>query len=86
MTWTGQRNFDIPANWKICAENGIDGYHVFLSGPHHRAFGEVTDGHNMRIFNRQGWVLIHAEEGSPDNDAYDFRHNTLHSDRLPDSG
>ena len=75
MTWVGQSNFDIPANWKICAENAIDGYHVFLSGPHHRAFGEVVDGHNMEIFTRQGWALIHAREGSPDNNAYDFRHN-----------
>ena len=75
MTWVGQKNFNIPANWKVCAENGIDGYHVFLSGQHHRNFGEVVDGHNMEIFNRQGWVLIHAAEGSPDNDAYDFRHN-----------
>ena len=75
MSWVGQQDFDIPANWKICAENGIDGYHVFLSGPHHRAFGEVVDGHNMKIFTRPGWALVHADEGSPDNDAYDFRGN-----------
>ena len=52
MNWVGQQNFDIPANWKICAENGIDGYHVFLSGPHHRSFGEVVDGHHMKIVTR----------------------------------
>lgn len=75
MRWVGQQNFDIPANWKICAENGIDGYHVFLSGPHHRSFGKVVDGRNMKIFVRNGWALIHAGQGSPDNDAYDFRKN-----------
>ena len=75
MRWIEQTNFAIDANWKVCAENGIDGYHVFLSGPHHRAFGEVVDGHNMTIYTRPGWALIHAGEGTPDNAAYDFRAN-----------
>jgi choline monooxygenase len=75
MVWSGQQNFDIPANWKVCAENGIDGYHVFLSGPHHRAFGVVMDGHNLEMINRQGWILLRADAGNPDNGVYDFRPN-----------
>jgi nitrite reductase/ring-hydroxylating ferredoxin subunit len=75
MTWIGQKNFDIPANWKVCAENGVDGYHVFLSGPHHRNFGAVMNGHGLEMFNRQGWIFLHAKAGDPDNGVYDFRPN-----------
>jgi nitrite reductase/ring-hydroxylating ferredoxin subunit len=75
MTWIGQKNFDIAANWKVCAENAVDGYHDFLSGPHHRNFSKAMDGRSLEMINRQGWILLHAKPGDPDNGVYDFRPN-----------
>lgn len=75
MIWIGQKNFDIPANWKVCAENAVDGYHDFLSGPHHRNFSKVMDGRSLEMINRPGWILLHAKPGDPDNGVYDFRPN-----------
>jgi choline monooxygenase len=68
-------DFDIAANWKVVVENALDGYHVFLSGPAHRAFGRIMDGHRLRMINRPGWIALHGPEGTPDNGVYDFRAN-----------
>ena len=72
MVLISQQDFDIAANWKVVAENSIDGYHVFLSGPAHRAFGTFMDGRNLRMINRPVWILLHAGPGRPDNGVYDF--------------
>ena len=75
MRWIEQADFDIAANWKVVVENSLDGYHVFLSGPAHHAFGKLMDGRNLRMINRPGWIVLHAHEGAPDNGVYDFRPN-----------
>lgn len=75
MVRVDRQDFDIAANWKVVAEDGIDGYHVFLSGPAHRAFGRFMDGHGLRMINRPDWILLHAGPGSPDSGVYDYRSN-----------
>ncbi|MGH6718350.1 MAG: aromatic ring-hydroxylating oxygenase subunit alpha [Alphaproteobacteria bacterium] len=75
MACLDRQTFDIAANWKVVVENSLDGYHDFLSGPAHRAFSRFMDGHNLRLINRPGWVLLHAGPGTPDNGVYDFRAN-----------
>jgi len=75
MVFTGQDSFDIGANWKVVAENSIDWYHVYLSGPAHRAFGKIVDRGNIRTVCRPNWIWLRGAEGSPDNGAYDFRLN-----------
>lgn len=72
MVWTDQANFDIAANWKVVAENGLDGYHVFLSGPAHKALGELMDGHNLKMTTHEGWAKLHAHAGTGDNKAYGY--------------
>jgi choline monooxygenase len=72
MVWTEQADFDIAANWKVVAENSLDGYHVFLSGPAHRNLGELMDGHNLAMTNHPGWAMLHAHAGSADNRAYRY--------------
>ena len=73
MVWTDQADFDIAANWKVVAENSLDGYHVFLSGPAHRNLGELMDGHNLAMTNHRGWAMLHAHAGTGDNRAYRYR-------------
>ena len=72
MVWTDQADFDIAANWKVVAENSLDGYHVFLSGPAHRNLGELMDGHNLAMTNHPGWAMLHAHAGTGDNNAYRY--------------
>jgi len=72
MVWTDQADFDIAANWKVVAENSLDGYHVFLSGPAHRNLGELMDGHNLAMTNHRGWAMLHAHAGTGENDAYRY--------------
>ncbi len=75
MVWIERQDFDIGANWKVVVENSIDNYHVMLSGPAHRAFGKFADGSDLKLFNRPGWILLHAGPGTPDSGVYDFRAN-----------
>jgi choline monooxygenase len=72
LRWIEQADFDIAANWKVVVENSLDGYHVFLSGPAHRAFGRLMAGERLRMINRPGWIVLHAPEGTPENGVYDF--------------
>jgi len=72
MVWTDQANFDIAANWKVVAENSLDGYHVFLSGPAHKALGELMDGHNLEMTTHEGWAMLHASAGTGTNKAYRY--------------
>jgi choline monooxygenase len=74
MAWTGRQDFAIPANWKVVVENSLDGYHVNLSGPAHRAFGRLIDDH-LEMIPRRDWLLLRAGIGVPENGAYDFRPN-----------
>ena len=72
MVWTDQADFDIAANWKVVAENSLDGHHVFLSGSAHRNLGELMDGHNLVMTNHPGWAMLHAHAGTGDNSAYRY--------------
>jgi carnitine monooxygenase subunit len=72
MVWTEQVNFDIAANWKVIAENSLDGYHVFLSGPAHKALGELMDGHNLAMTTHANWAMLHAHAGTGQNKAYRY--------------
>jgi phenylpropionate dioxygenase-like ring-hydroxylating dioxygenase large terminal subunit len=80
MVWTEQANFDIAANWKVVAENGLDGYHVFLSGPAHKALGELMDGHNLKMTTHEGWAKLHAHAGTGANHAYGYSTGTGQTD------
>ncbi|MBT5434551.1 MAG: aromatic ring-hydroxylating dioxygenase subunit alpha [Rhodospirillaceae bacterium] len=80
MVWVDQANFDIAANWKVVAENGLDGYHVFLSGPAHKALGELMDGHNLDMTTHEGWAKLHAHAGTGDNKAYGYNTGTGQTD------
>ncbi len=73
MVWIDQADFDIAANWKVIAENSLDGYHVFLSGPAHKALGELMDGHNLAMTTHEGWAMLHANAGTGDNKAYAYQ-------------
>ncbi|MDA0220774.1 MAG: aromatic ring-hydroxylating dioxygenase subunit alpha [Proteobacteria bacterium] len=72
MVWTDQADFDIAANWKVVAENSLDGYHVFLSGPAHKALGELMDGHNLAMTTHPNWAMLHAHAGTGQNRAYRY--------------
>jgi phenylpropionate dioxygenase-like ring-hydroxylating dioxygenase large terminal subunit len=75
MQFNGQQDFDIDANWKVVVENSLDAYHVYLSGPAHRAFGNLIDQADIEMTPKGGWMLLRSGPGDPDNQAYNFRSN-----------
>jgi phenylpropionate dioxygenase-like ring-hydroxylating dioxygenase large terminal subunit len=44
-----RQNFSIKANWKVVAENFLENYHSFYSGPGHRQLSDIIDQSTYRV-------------------------------------
>ena len=48
LRFVKRQDFDIKANWKVVAENFLENYHSFYSGPAHKQLSDVIDQETYR--------------------------------------
>tara|TARA_B100000676_G_C18043221_1_gene826331 strand:+ start:709 stop:1977 length:1269 start_codon:yes stop_codon:yes gene_type:complete len=64
--------YDVDCNWKVVMDNGIDAYHLGISGPHHQVFNRMCDFKNGRQIADDVSLALIGGPGDPNNEGYSF--------------
>lgn len=64
--------YDVACNWKVVMDNGIDAYHLGISGPQHQIFNRMCDFENGRQIADDVSLALIGAPGDPNNEGYSF--------------
>ena len=66
----GEKDFLVPANWKVIMDNNIEGYHFELSGPVHTVLANLISFEGYKLTPHEKWWTYTAPANMAAEQAY----------------
>jgi carnitine monooxygenase subunit len=66
----GEKDFLVPANWKVIMDNNIEGYHFELSGPVHTVLANLISFEGYKLTPHERWWTYTAPANMAAEQAY----------------
>lgn len=66
----GEKDFLVPANWKVIMDNNIEGYHFELSGPVHTVLASLISFEGYKLTPHERWWTYTAPANMDAKEAY----------------
>lgn len=70
LEFVSEKEFTVPANWKVVMDNNIEGYHFQLSGPVHRVLSSVIRFDEFKPITYENWWTYNSPANTDADEAY----------------